>query len=286
MADTPKKKASAAGKPDFATIGGLLLAALGILGGLLLEGGKITDVAQITAAMIVLGGTLGAVMVTTPLNLLLSAVKKMTLVFWDRAPSMGGTIDQIIGYATKARSQGIVSLDTEVESIDDPFLKKALMLAVDGTDLQDLRAMMELEIQLEEQHGEAEAKVFEAAGGYSPTIGIIGAVLGLIQVMKHLENIEEVGRGIAVAFVATVYGVASANIIFLPAANKIRARLQRAVHTKEMMLEGVCNIAEGLNPKLIRVRLDAYLKDEPHKKAAKEKAGAAAADMQAESSGA
>jgi len=289
MSDTPQKQAAPSGKPDLATIGGLLLAAVGILGGLLLDGGKITDVAQITAAMIVLGGTAGAVMVTTPLHLLISAVKKLTLIFWDRAPSVGDAIDQIIGYATHARSHGIVSLDTEVEKIQDPFLKKALMLAVDGTDLQDLRTMMELEIQMEEQHGEGEAKVFEAAGGYAPTIGIIGAVLGLIQVMKHLENIDEVGRGIAVAFVATVYGVASANILFLPTANKIRARLQRAIRTKEMMLEGVCNIAEGLNPKLIRLRLDAYLRDEPKAKssaAADKPAAGAAADMQAESSGA
>jgi len=228
-------------------------------------------------------------MVTTPLHLLLSAVKKLTLVFFDRSPSFSDTIDQIIGFATHARSHGIVSLDTEVDGVADPFLKKALMLAVDGTDLQDLRAMMELEIQISEQHGEAEAKVFEAAGGYAPTIGIIGAVLGLIQVMKHLENIEEVGRGIAVAFVATVYGVASANIVFLPAGNKIRARLHRAVQLKEMMLEGVCNIAEGLNPKLIRVRLEAYLSNEAgaKKKAQSgEKRAGASSEMQAESSGA
>src|SRR5579884_3597335 len=246
MSDTKPKPATSSGKPDFATLGGLVLAAAGILGGLLLEGGKVTDVAQITAALIVLGGTIGAVMVTTPLHVLFSAVKKMTVIFYDRSPSVEAAIDQIIGYATSARSHGIVALDTEVEKIEDPFLKKALMLAVDGTDLQDLKAMMELEIQVQEQRDEAEAKVFEAAGGYSPTIGIIGAVLGLIQVMKHLENIEEVGRGIAVAFVATVYGVASANLFFLPAANKIRARLARSVRMKELTLEGVCNIAEGL----------------------------------------
>ncbi len=118
--------------------------------------------------------------------------------------------------------------------------------------------MMELDLALQQRSGEAIAKVYEAAGGYAPTIGIIGAVLGLIQVMKHLENIEEVGRGIAVAFVATVYGVASANLFFLPAANKIKARLRDTLHVKELMLEGVCSIVEGLNPKLIRVKLDAF----------------------------
>src|SRR6202043_1896570 len=122
--------------------------------------------------------------------------------------------------------------------IGDPFLRKAISLAVDGTDLQELRSMMELELTQAEKHAEAGAKVYEAAGGYAPTIGIIGAVLGLIQVMKHLENIEEVGRGIAVAFVATVYGVASANLFFLPVANKIKARLHETLHIKELMLEG------------------------------------------------
>jgi chemotaxis protein MotA len=133
---------------------------------------------------------------------------------------------------------------------------------VDGTDLQELRKMMELDLDLQQRSGEAVAKVYECAGGYAPTIGIIGAVLGLIQVMKHLENIEEVGRGIAVAFVATVYGVASANLFFLPAANKIKARLHETLHIKELMLEGVCSIVEGLNPKLIRVKLDAFAEGE------------------------
>src|SRR6202030_2902640 len=136
----------------------------------------------------------------------------------------------------------------------DPFLRKALSLAVDGTDLQELRTMMEMELTQAEKHAEADAKVYEAAGGYSPTIGIIGAVMGLIQVMKHLENIEEVGRGIAVAFVATVYGVAIANIFFLPAATKMKSRIHKDVQAKELLLEGVSSILEGMNPKLIRVK--------------------------------
>src|SRR5438552_177497 len=148
-------------------------------------------------------------------------------------------------------------------------------LAVDGTDLQELRKMMELDMTLEEKASEACAKVWEAAGGYSPTIGIIGAVLGLIQVMKHLENIEEVGRGIAVAFVATVYGVASANLFFLPSGNKIKIRAQQASHMRELMLEGVCSIAEGLNPKLIRLKLESFTLAEPGKSAQPDRAGPA-----------
>ncbi|MBI4873179.1 MAG: flagellar motor protein [Acidobacteria bacterium] len=245
-------------RPDFATLGGLALALGGILGGLLLEGGRLADVTQHTAAMIVLGGTLGAVMVTTPLSVLSSAARKIGLVFLDRAQPLEGAIDEIIGYASKARRNGLVSLEDDAEAIADPFLRKALMLAVDGTDLQEIRKMMELEIELEEHRAESEARVYEAAGGYAPTIGIIGAVLGLIQVMKHLENIDEVGRGIAVAFVATVYGVGSANILFLPAGTKLRARAHEVTRLRELMLEGVVGIVEGLNPKLLRIKLEAY----------------------------
>ncbi|HSB16655.1 MAG TPA: flagellar motor protein [Bryobacteraceae bacterium] len=256
-------------KPDLASWGGLLLASTGIIGGLLLEGGTIQDISQVTAGMIVLGGTLGAVMVTTPLSVLLSAARKLKLVFFEQAQTPDAVIEEIITYATKARKNGIVSLEQEAEAVRDPFLRKALNLAVDGMDLKELRKMMELEIGLEEQRAEAEAKVYEAAGGYAPTIGIIGAVLGLIQVMKHLENINEVGKGIAVAFVATVYGVGSANIFFIPAGHKIRARMHGVLQTKELMIEGVTGIVEGLNPKLIRIRLEAYTRRDAKTKPAK-----------------
>lgn len=239
-----------------------MLAAGCILGGLVIEGGKLTDIAQVTALMIVLGGTLGAVMVTTPMKTLVRAVKYLGNVFFEQAEDPQQVIEEIIAYATKARKNSIISLESDLPNMTDPFLRKAISLSVDGTDLQELRAMMELDLALQQRSGEAIAKVYEAAGGYAPTIGIIGAVLGLIQVMKHLENIEEVGRGIAVAFVATVYGVASANLFFLPAGNKIKARLRDNLHVKELMLEGVCSIVEGLNPKLIRVKLEAFAEGE------------------------
>ncbi|HUJ23047.1 MAG TPA: flagellar motor protein [Bryobacteraceae bacterium] len=269
-AQAPQAPKKSGGKPDLATIGGLVLAVGGILGGLVMEGGKVKDVAQVTAAIIVLCGTVGAVMVTTPLATLIGAVKKLGLVFFERDESPHATIEEIIQYATKARKSGIVSLEQEADAIKDPFLRKALNLAVDGTDLDVIRKTMELEISLEEHHAEAEAKVFESAGGYAPTIGIIGAVLGLIQVMKNLANIEEVGHGIAVAFVATVYGVGTANIFFLPAGNKIKARMQKVIQIRELMLEGVSGIVEGLNPKLIRSKLEAYTRQEHAPKAAKE----------------
>jgi chemotaxis protein MotA len=245
-------------RPDLATLGGLVLAAGGILGGLVIEGGKLTDIAQVTALMIVLGGTIGAVMVTTPLKTLIKAAKCLGSVFFEHAQSPQDIIEEVISYATKARKNSIISLESDLPNIADPFLQKAISLSVDGTDLQELRKMMDLDIAVEHRNGESIAKVYEAAGGYAPTIGIIGAVLGLIQVMKHLENIEEVGRGIAVAFVATVYGVASANLFFLPVANKIKARFHHSLEMKELMLEGVCSMVEGMNPKLIRIKLDPF----------------------------
>jgi chemotaxis protein MotA len=254
-ATTPKAPGA---KPDLATIGGLFLAAAGIVGGLLLEGGELRDISQITALLIVLGGTFGAVMVNFPLSVIVGGFKQLGNVFMDRSPTPDALIEQIVQLAGKARKQGIVSLESEAEALSDPFLKKALNLAVDGTDLQELRRMMELEMALDEHNIEQEAKVWESAGGYSPTIGIIGAVMGLIQVMKNLADIDAVGHGIAVAFVATVYGVAFANLLFLPAGNKIKARGHRTLQMKELMLEGVIGIVEGLNPKLIKSKLDAY----------------------------
>jgi len=268
MAETPEPKKKKAPqkegpkrdplRPDWATFGGFALALGGIVGGLLLEKGSIQDVAQGTAAMIVFGGTIGAVLVTTPLPVFLRALKRLGSVLFEQANSTTATMEALIQYATKARKNGIVSLEAEAAAITDPFMRKALSLAVDGTDLQEIRKMMEIDINLTEQSSEADAKVWDAAGGYAPTVGIIGAVMGLIQVMKHLEDIKEVGHGIAVAFVATVYGVASSNLFFLPSANKMRARMHDASTLKEMTLEGVMGIVEGLNPTLIRLKLAAF----------------------------
>jgi chemotaxis protein MotA len=250
-------------RPDIATFGGLILALGGILGGLLMEGGKLRDISQLTAAVIVLGGTCGAVMVSTPMYVLIGAAHRLVHVFLDKTESPEAVIDELIGYAAAARRNGLISLEGDALKVRDPFLRKTLNLAVDGTDLQEIRSMMELEIELSENRAYAEARVFESGGGYSPTIGIIGAVLGLIQVMKNLANIEEVGHGIAVAFVATVYGVGLANLVLLPAATKIKARIESETALKELMLEGVFAIVEGMNSQLIRGRLEAYQRIKP-----------------------
>lgn len=234
----------------------------GVVGGLIAENGEIQDILQATAALIVLGGTLGAVLVTTPLPTFLSAVRRVGSLVLVRTESAGELIEQLVAFATKARRQGIISLEQEADQVSNAFFRKAMNLAIDGTPLQDIRRQMELEISLKERRAEAAAKVFEAAGGYAPTVGIIGAVMGLIQVMKQLDNLEEVGHGIAVAFVATVYGVGIANLFLIPAANKLLARAAEESELQELILEGVSAIVEGLNPKLVRMKLEAYL-DKP-----------------------
>jgi len=265
MAETPAvnkavkaPKAPPKSRPDLSTLIGIVIALGGIIGGLLLEKGNILDIAQITAAMIVLGGTFGAVLITTPLPVALRALRSVRGVFFEPGVSPAAITESLVRFASNARKNGIVSLEGDVAAIPDPFLRKAMSLAVDGADLQELRHIMEIDLAVMEQTGEDEAKVWEAAGGYSPTIGIIGAVMGLIQVMKHLEDIKMVGHGIAVAFVATLYGVGAANIFFLPAGAKLRARARAAITISEMALEGVAGIAQGLNPTLIRLKLESY----------------------------
>ncbi len=283
--DDPKKAPKKSGvRIDFGSIAGLAVALLGILGGLVMEGGKLRDVAQLTAALIVLGGTSGAVLISMPMSVVAGALRRFGGVFRETDEPLDAVVDEVIGYATKARKNGLVSLEQDAEKIADPFLRKALNMAVDGTDLQEIRSMLNLEIDLECEHAEAEAKVFEAAGGYAPTIGIIGAVLGLIQVMKNLANIEEVGHGIAVAFVATVYGVGSANLLFLPAAAKIKARVNAGRQRKDLIVEAVGGIVEGLNPKLLRLKLQAYANcgAEPKKEKDKKKPQEKPAPVRAE----
>ena len=246
---------------DAGSLGGILLALAGILAGLLLEGGHLGQVLQPTAAMIVFGGTLGAVMLQFPLSTVFSAAQRLVRIFLHKNDSGAVLLRQIVGFANKARRQGIVSLDPDLPQVADPFLRQALMLAVDGTEPSELRRIMEFQI---DNVGEIEARipaVFESAGGFSPTIGIIGAVIGLIQVMQHLDHMDQVGRGIAVAFVATIYGVGLANLFFLPFAGKIRIRIRATQLCREMMLEGVISILEGMNPRMLEVKLAGFMND-------------------------
>jgi chemotaxis protein MotA len=252
---------------DKSSIGGIVLALGGILAGLLLEGGNLRQIVQPTAAMIVFGGTLGAVMLQFPLPVVLLAVRRLRSVFVSPTQNGQATIRRLVAYAQQARREGIVSLDAQLSEIEDPFLKRTLMLAIDGTEPEELRNIMELELNNQAEYEEQVPQVFESAGGFAPTIGIIGAVLGLIQTMQHLDKIDEVGRGIAVAFVATIYGVGSANLLYLPVAGKLKSRIREEQIIREMTLEGVASILEGMNSRMLENKLFGFLVEAKQAKA-------------------
>jgi chemotaxis protein MotA len=264
---------------DIASLIGILLGLGAVLGGAALEGLPIASITQPTAAIIVLGGTIGATALSFPLKSLLGAVKGAMKVVFEPKTTNAQVVMEIIGYANKARKEGLISLESQIPNVSDPFLRKAMSLAVDGTDSKLLVETMEIEMEHLDHEGLQDAKVFEAAGGYSPTIGIIGAVLGLIHVMENLSDPSKLGSGIAVAFVATVYGVSIANLVFLPCANKLKIKHQSVMTTKQMMLEGVVGILEGINPRIIEEKLKGYVgNDAGHEKG---KVGAAKAQTAA-----
>lgn len=242
-------------KLEKGTVGGLLVAATAIALGYSLEGGHITQVLQPTAAIIVLGGTLGAVLVQFPLSAVRQAFLRASHAFGAGRVDHAGRMEQLLRFALQARKGGILSLDPELKKMSDPLFRKALMLAIDGIHPREIREIMEIELMRLEEWDEQPARVWEAAGGFAPTVGILGAVLGLIQVMQKLDNIGEVGQGIAVAFVATLYGVGLANLLFLPLAGKLRLRAQETRMLREATLEGVLAIAEGASPRIMREKL-------------------------------
>jgi chemotaxis protein MotA len=244
---------------DLTSLLGPMIAFGGILGGLVLERGQIADLAQSTALLIVLGGTLGAVVASTPPGTLLSAARRCWSMIFGARRDCRRTVANLMQFVLIARRGGVVSMEDDAEQVQDPFLRKALLLAVDGADASEIRGQLELSIRREEERAESDARVFESAGGYAPTVGIIGAVLGLIQVMKQLDDIGHVGKGVAVAFVATLYGVGVANLLLLPAAARIRARAREESLRCELIQEGVLAIVKGLNPQLVRMRLENYL---------------------------
>jgi chemotaxis protein MotA len=239
---------------------GLFVGTAAILLGNLLEHGALRDVIGGPAALIVFGGTFGAVLVHATPTTLRAMAKWFKRLMFKPTVDANKLIDEIVELATRARREGILGLEKLAPNVSDPFLARALMMAIDGADSNTIRETMEISMDCEEEEGSDAAKCWEGAGGYAPTVGIIGAVLGLIQVMKNLQDIEAVGRGIAVAFIATIYGVGSANLVFIPIGGRIKLRVKEETNIKEMMLQGVLAIQEGTNPKLVRDRLRSFLK--------------------------
>ncbi len=252
-------------KIDLATLAGLACAFGLILLGNHLEGGHFGAIIQPTAALIVFGGTLGATLVGFPMEAFVRAVKALGLFFGNKVHDGRALLDEIVRYAQIARREGIIALEEHVQKNPDPFFRKAFLMVVDGIDSKTIAETLELELAELDEQGEIPAKVYEAAGGYAPTIGILGAVLGLIHVMSNLSDVAKVGAGIAVAFVATIYGVGSANIVFLPAASKLKLKHRAEMVLREMVMHGAIAIQQGENPKLIEGRLSVFVHG-PHKK--------------------
>ncbi|HTJ54054.1 MAG TPA: flagellar motor protein [Nitrosospira sp.] len=244
---------------DFNSIIGIIIALTAVFGGQMLEGGHPGSLIQFTSFAIVLGGTLGAVLLQSPLRQFVLGMKMSRWIFVPPLLDATGLLEHIAIWSSISRKEGLLALDTRIEGIDDPFIRKGLQLVVDGTEPLMLKQVLEVEIETFDDLHRQGARVWEAAGGYAPTIGILGAVMGLIQVMENLSDPTRLGAGIAVAFVATIYGVGLANLAFLPIANKLKALISRQVLMREMLVDGLVGIARGENPRLITGRLQGYI---------------------------
>lgn len=244
-----------------ASIIGLLLGIAAVIGGNFIEGGRTSSIVQGSAALIVFGGTFGATFLSFSIKDIMRAARALKNVFMndELLPKDYFLVREIIDLSAKARKSGIISLERDVQNIKYTFFKRALRLVIDGIDPKLLRKALEQEISSLESEKGMSAKVFESAGGFAPTIGIIGAVLGLIHVMENLANPAELGSGIAVAFVATVYGVGSANLLFLPIAKKIMNNLKHEIYLQEIITEGVIGVQAGRNPYYLREYLNSFI---------------------------
>jgi chemotaxis protein MotA len=246
---------------DRSSVIGILLGVVAIVGGNLLEGGAAGSIVQGTAAVIVFGGTAGATLLSCPLSDVQQAVASLREVFFPKPADLSGLIRRIVGYADKGRRHGLVALEGELDRVPGGFFRKALQLSIDGMNPKMLKETMERENATYEGERRRVAKVFETAGGFAPTVGILGAVLGLIHVMENLSDPSKLGAGIAVAFVATIYGVGSANLILLPLAKKLNGRLNDELWLREMILEGVLGIQSGVHPRYLEEKLRAFAEE-------------------------
>lgn len=244
---------------DKISVLGLVLGIVAIIGGQVLEGGHVGSLSQPTALLIVLGGTMGAVMLQSPYATFIRGVKMVRWVWYPPVVDHQQLIKQIATWSQVSRREGLLALENVMNQLKDDFARKGLQLLVDGAEPERLREVLEVEISTYEQEMKLSARIWEAAGGYSPTIGILGAVLGLIHVMENLSEPSKLGAGIAVAFVATIYGVGLANLVFLPMSNKLKAHIARLVVRREMIVDGLVGIANGDNPRIIESRLQGYI---------------------------
>ena len=244
---------------DWGSLIGIVLALGGILAGQMLEGGKLGSLVQPAAFVIVLVGTIGAVLLQSGWHNFVTGLKMAGRVFVPQDDHYANLMHDITNWSTVARREGLLSLERMIKDVHDPFIAHGLRLIVDGVDPHKLREVLDMEIGAYETQQRLSIKIWEAAGGYAPTIGILGAVLGLIHVMENLSDPSRLGSGIAVAFVATIYGVGFANLVFLPISSKLKAIVARDVFKHEMLADAFAGIAAGDNPRLIEERMNIYL---------------------------
>lgn len=243
---------------DWASLAGLLLALAGIVAGQALEGGHLDSLLQPAAFVIVVIGTAGAVLLQSGMNTFMRGVLMLRWIFVPPPDKSRALAQEITLWSTTARREGLLSLERFIESVPDAFTAKGLRLIVDGIDPYKIREILDVDISTYERRERQAVKIWEAAGGYSPTIGILGAVLGLIHVMENLTEPSKLGGGIAVAFVATIYGVGLANLVFLPIANKLKSIVSDEVRCREMLADVFCSVANGENARIVEERILAY----------------------------
>jgi chemotaxis protein MotA len=252
---------------DLATLIGLILAVVGIIGGNILEGGNPAALINIPGVMIVFVGTFGAVMISQPLSVIIGLPKFILKAFLGGAAhNSAETVDLFVDMADKARREGLLALEADVDKIHDTFTRKGVQLMIDGTDPELLREIMEIEAESMKHRHEGNFAALEFMGGIAPTIGVLGAVMGLMGVMAHLDEPEHIGPGIATAFVATFYGVFTANVLWLPLANKLKNNSKHELHALNVVIEGLMSIQSGDNPRIVREKLEGFLQPSQRKK--------------------
>lgn len=244
---------------DVLSLIGVILAFVAILGGNYLEGGHVAALLNGPAALIVIGGTLGAAFLQTQISVFKRAMAVLRWIFFPPHIDLVGGINRVVGWSMVARKEGLLGLESVADAEPDPYARKGLQLLVDGAEPESIRSILEVDLYTQEARDIQAAKVFECMGGYAPTIGIIGAVMGLIHVMGNLADPSMLGSGIAVAFVATIYGVGFANLLLLPAGAKLKSIALRHSRYREMLLEGILSIAEGENPRSIELKLQGFM---------------------------
>lgn len=244
---------------DFATSVGLTLALLSLGASVIIEGGHLSSLVSFPAFLIVFGGTIGATMIGFTVEELKAIPTLFRIGFAGTEYYSTDMIKTLVRFAEKARREGLLALEDELVNADSQFLKKGMQLVIDGTDAELVRSILETELNFIQERHHKGAAIFEAAGGFAPTMGIIGTVMGLVHVLGNLNDADTLGPAIATAFIATLYGVASANILFLPLAAKLKNRSATEILVYEVALEGILSVQSGDNPRIVEEKLKAFL---------------------------